>query len=255
MPRVFLTAEWRSLLMLNFRVDPAILQPRVPRGTELDLWQGETLVTLVGFRFLRTRVLGLQIPWHVDFEEVNLRFYVRRQVGDEWRRGVVFVKEIVPRRAIAGIARIFYNENYVSLPMQHTVPGAEGGALEYAWFAAGRWHRLSAMVEGEPGPFGAGSQEEFITEHYWGYSRSRAGTTIEYQVEHPRWRVWPATDARFEAEVGLVYGADFTNALRAAPVSAFVAEGSAVVVRAGVRITPQESKDEGRRPEGRRSKR
>src|SRR4051794_21434553 len=118
MQRVFLTAEWRYLAMLNYEIDPQVLLPRVPRGTELDLWQGRALVSMVGFRFLDTRVRGLSFPFHRDFDEVNLRFYVRRHPSDGARRGVVFIKEIVPRHAIAYIARALYNENYVCLPMR-----------------------------------------------------------------------------------------------------------------------------------------
>src|SRR5918996_5117390 len=121
MASTFLTAEWRDLVMLNYEVDPQVLARRVPPGTELDIWQGRALVSVVGFRFLRTRVLGLPIPFHRDFEEVNLRFYVRRQAEDGWRRGVVFIKEIAPRWAIATVARVVYNENYAARPMRHRI--------------------------------------------------------------------------------------------------------------------------------------
>src|SRR3954468_20670393 len=119
MPRIFLAAEWRYLAMLNYQVDPAILHPHLPRGTELDIWNGRHYISLVGFRFLNTRVLGVPIPFHRNFEEVNLRFYVRRKGPEGWRRGVVFIAEIVPRFAIAAVARLFYNENYVALPTRH----------------------------------------------------------------------------------------------------------------------------------------
>src|SRR6185503_10439864 len=104
------TAHWRFLMMLNYEVDPSVLHPLVPRGTELDTWHGRTYASVVGFLFLDTRVLGLAIPFHRDFEEVNLRFYVRRREAEAWRRGVVFIKEIVPRWAIATVARVAYNE-------------------------------------------------------------------------------------------------------------------------------------------------
>src|SRR5262245_39598094 len=115
----FLTAHWCDLAMLNYEVSPAVLSDLIPAGTELDSWGGHTFVSMVGFRFLRTRVLGLAVPGHSNFDEVNLRFYVRRNAHDGWRRGVVFVKEIVPHRAIAWLARALYNENYVALPMRH----------------------------------------------------------------------------------------------------------------------------------------
>jgi uncharacterized protein YqjF (DUF2071 family) len=230
---IFLTAEWRTLLMLNYAIDPATLQPLVPRGTELDQWQGRSYVSVVGFLFLRTRVLGLPIPFHRNFEEINLRFYVRRLGPEGWRRGVVFVKEIVPRRAIATVARVVYNENYVARPMRHRI---ERGVVEYEWRDGAAWNRIRATRAGEAQPLQMGSEAEFITEHYWGYAAQPGGGTVEYRVEHPPWRVWQAGDVEFQCDVEGVYGREFVGCLRARPVSAFVAEGSAIVVRRGARI-------------------
>ena len=129
----FLTANWRYLAMLNYVVDPRLITPLVPAETEIDFENGETFLSVVGFLFLDTRLLGLPIPLHRDFEEVNLRFYVRRKSADTWRRGVVFIRELVPRRAIALVARTFYGENYVAVPMKHEIEHlaapASGGQL------------------------------------------------------------------------------------------------------------------------------
>ena len=178
----FLTAQWRWLAMLNYEVDPALLRPLVPAGTELDAWGGVTYASVVGFMFLDTRVLGIPIPFHRDFEELNLRFYVRRRGPEGWRRGVVFVKEIVPRFAIAAVARVVYNENYVALPMRRhlDISARAGGTVEYGWKQGGRWCGLRAEVRGPARPLVEGSEEEFITEHYWGYVRQRDGGTVEY---------------------------------------------------------------------------
>jgi hypothetical protein len=232
-PRVFLTAEWRSLLMLNYAIDPAVLRPLVPQGVELDLWEGQALVSMVGFLFLDTRVLGVLIPFHRDFEEVNLRFYVRRQTAEGWRRGVTFVREIVPRVAIASVARVFYNEPYLACPMRHHLAP---GSCEFAWRFRGRWNAMSAEFDGEPMPIGEGTAEEFIFEHYWGYTQQRDGRTAEYQVEHPRWRTWAVRNPRLDCDVEALYGAGFVSALNAAPVSAFLAEGSAISVRRGAQL-------------------
>lgn len=238
-PSRFLTAEWRALVMLNYAVDPAILAPRMPAGVRLDTWRGQTLVSMVGFRFLHTRLLGAPVPFHTDFDEVNLRFYVRREAQGETRRGVVFVKEIVPLPALAWVARAAYNENYVALPMRHVVDlptaAASQGRVAYEWRLDGRWNRLAAEVAGEPSPLAPGSEAEFITEHYWGYARQRDGSTLEYGVEHPAWRVWRATTAELDADVAALYGAEFAPFLSRPPTSAFVADGSPVVVRRGVR--------------------
>lgn len=247
---IFLTAEWRYLAMLNYEIDPAALAPRVPRGTELDTWQGKTLVSVVGFLFLKTRVLGLPIPFHTHFEEVNLRFYVRRRTAEGWRRGVVFIKELVPRWAIATTARLVYNENYQALPMRHNLDlvsssgfsrrsGAEApttNRVEYGWRWRGRWNRLWAQTSGEPQPAAPGSEAEFVAEHYWGYAAQRDGGCVEYAVEHPPWRIWPVSECALDVDAADLYGRPFVEALRAPPTSAFLADGSAVVVRRGRRL-------------------
>lgn len=232
-PGPFLTAEWRYLAILNFRIDPAVLWRLVPAGTELDLWRGDALVSLVGFRFLRTKVLGVAMPFHRDFDEVNLRFYVRTMREGEVRRGVTFIREIVPRRAVALAARLAYNEPYVTRPMRSRVP-ARGdlypGTVEYAWKSKAGWNRLAVRAVGEPQPLAEGSEAEFITEHHWGYTRQRNGATVEYAVHHPRWRLWSVADGRFECDVEEVYGPAFVEALTAAPCSMCLAQGSAVTV-------------------------
>jgi uncharacterized protein YqjF (DUF2071 family) len=241
MKRRFLTAEWRDLVMLNYDIDPGILRPLVPAGTELDTWQGRTFVSLVGFRFLRTRLLGIPVPFHRDFEEVNLRFYVRRYVDGAVRRGVVFVQEIVPKWAIAAVARWVYNENYVACPMdsQLRLPdpsrGLDGFA-EYRWRKGAAQHTLRAEFAGTPSYPVPGSLEEFIVEHYWGYVSQRDGAVLEYGVEHPPWRVWRATAAHVECDVESCYGRQFVEALGREPSSALVAEGSAVTVFWGHRL-------------------
>jgi len=235
---VFLTAEWRHLAMLNYEVDPAILAAFVPGGTELDVWNGKTYVTLVGFRFLKTRVRGLPIPFHQNFEELNLRFYVRRKAADGWRRGVVFIKELVPRRAIAWVARRFYNENYIAVPMWHRIEKEDEvvkSAL-YGWRFGGRENHLKVVTQGEAQVLVAGSEAEFITEHYWGYARQRDGGTMEYRVEHPAWRVWSAQAAEFQGDAAGLYGARLAESLGRPPASAFLAEGSGVAVRSGARM-------------------
>ena len=236
----FLTAEWRHLAMLNYEVDPDVVRPLVPAGTELDAWSGKTFVSVVGFLFLKTRVLGVGIPFHRDFEEINLRFYVRRQGEEGWRRGVVFVREIVPRWAIAAVARWVYGEKYVACPMRSTVepPGGGGGRLSYGWRSGGMEHAIDVAFGGPAALPAPGSEEEFITEHYWGYATQRDGSTVEYRVEHPQWRVWAAAQASLSAGVGDFYGDEWAPFLRAEPSSAFVADGSPVVVRRGVRLPP-----------------
>jgi uncharacterized protein YqjF (DUF2071 family) len=240
--RRFLTAQWRYLVMLNYQVDPALVRPLAPRRTEIDFWAGKTYVSVVGFLFRKTRLLGVPPPWHRNFEEVNLRYYVRRETAGELRRGVGFVKEIVPRWMIATVARLAYNENYVSLPMRHrledSTAGRDDGPLSavYEWRANGQWQSVAARGQGAPQPLIAGSHEEFITEHYWGYCTQRDGGTIEYQVEHPRWNVWQAAEATLDCDAVSLYGEAFGEVLARKPDTAFIADGSEVAVYRPARI-------------------
>jgi uncharacterized protein len=235
MGELFLTAEWRHLVMINYEIDPSLLLPFVPAGTEIDSWEGKTFVSLVGFRFLKTRIAGfLPIPWRANFEEVNLRFYVRRAAGNELRRGVVFLREFVPARMVAFVARTFYNENYVALPMSHEIQSVEDGLrVTYAWRSRGRWNKVWAASAGEPVLAREGSIEQFITEHYWGYTAQRDGECMEYRVVHPPWRAWQVRIFSFEGDGEDSYGALVGRALQSAPHSAFLAEGSPVSVLRG----------------------
>jgi hypothetical protein len=208
-----------------------LLTPLLPEGTELDPYDGTDFVSLVGFQFLKTRVLGLPIPFHQNFEEVNLRFYVRTKAAEGWRRGVVFVKELVPRWAIAFVARTVYGEAYSAMPMRHTVTHAPGSfSAAYEWRRKGQWEALRIGGTAEPAEIGSGTMEEYITEHYWGFTRHGSGSTL-YGVEHPRWRARAAEKCEFQAEVASLYGERFVETLSASPHSAFLAEGSAVTVR------------------------
>lgn len=236
---VLLTAEWRDLAMLNYEVDPHLLSDYVLVGTELDSFNRKTFVSLVGFRFLRTKIFGvLPLPFHANFDEINMRFYVRRRDGSgRVRRGVVFVREIVPKRAVAMIARFACGENYSRYPMRHRV-SADGAAksAEYEWRVRETWVKLRAEAAGGQRLPEDGSIEQFITEHYWGYSTQRDGGTVEYHVSHPQWRVWQSARAEFEGEGAEIYGSAIGEALQRPPDSAFIADGSAVVVFKAKRI-------------------
>jgi uncharacterized protein len=236
--RVFLSAEWRDLVMLNYEIDPTLVARHVPQGTELDAFDGRIYVSLVGFRFLRTKLFGfVPLPFHTNFDEVNLRFYVRRREGDDVRRGVVFIREIVPRFAVAQLARLAYGENYVSLPMRHSVHANGAGiSAEYQWQVARQWCGPRAESSGASAYAAEGSVEQFITEHYWGYSAQRDGGCVEYHVSHAPWRVWSSATAAFEGDAESLYGAELGRVLCRAPDSAFIADGSPVRVFTGRRI-------------------
>jgi hypothetical protein len=237
--RVFLSAEWRDLLMLNYEVDPKLVAEYVPRGTHLDSFQGKTFVSLVGFRFLRTKLFGFTpLPFHTNFDEVNLRFYVKRREDGEDRRGVVFIREIVPRFAVAQLARLAYGENYACHPMRHKIRrDGDAVAAQYQWQVGGEWCGLRAETSGASAGAQEGSIEQFITEHYWGYSVQRDGGCVEYRVSHERWRVWRGTTAAFDGDAASLYGAELGRILLRPPDSAFIADGSPVLVFVGRRIS------------------
>ncbi len=218
--------------MLNYAVNPDFLRPLVPQGTELDFYRGKAFVSLVGFLFLDTRVMGVAIPYHRNFEEINLRFYVRRRSPEGVRRGVVFIREIVPRWAIAAVARLRYKEKYVALPMWHRI---EPARVEYGWRQGTTQNVLHLSPFGDPYLAAEGSEEQFITEHYWGYS-AQPGGTMEYQVTHPSWKLRRAAVARFRGETASLYGEHFARVVRGEPDSAFLADGSAVQVMRGERL-------------------
>ena len=224
--------------MLNYEIDPDTLTPFVPNGTELDFWKGKTYISLVGFYFQKTRLKGVPIPWHQHFEEVNLRFYVRRKTEEGWRTGVVFIKELVPRWAIAFIARAFYNENYEALPMSHRMETLSNGAkyVSYSWKSRQQENFLKVTTCGPAQMPAHGSQQEFITEHYWGYTKQRDGSTVEYRVEHPRWKVWDTSAAEFHCDIADMYGKRFCEFLEQPPASAFLADGSEVKLFHGVKL-------------------
>jgi len=244
--RPFLTAQWRHLAILNFPIDPDVLQADVPAGTELDYFAGKTYVSIVGFMFLDARVYGFPIPLHCRFEEVNLRFYVRRHCGNELRRGVVFIKEISPRLVIEKAAKLFYDENYMTLPMQHEIHQANGNgsanvSVVYRWRDEGRWYAVQVHAETDAQLPEAGSREEFIAEHYWGYSARGDNSTLEYRVEHPPWKIQQGIEAQYDCNVSRIYGSRFAEALSQAPEFSFLMEGSAVKVFRPEKIATQNS--------------
>lgn len=238
MPQTFLKAEWRKLIMANYAVDPELLKPYLPAHTELDLFNGKCYVSLVGFMFRNTRLKGVRVPLHINFEEVNLRFYVHHTGKDSLRkRGVVFIREIVPRAALSFVANTFYGEKYETLPMHHKWhKAADAIIVGYRWKKAGVWQKLQVTADPAAVPILAGSEEEFITEHYWGYTRLRNGRTSEYEVVHPRWDVYPVKRYAIDLDFGTQYGAQWAHLSSQRPDSVLMAEGSEVTVRSGSAI-------------------
>lgn len=227
----FLTAEWRRLALANYVVDPRLLKPYLPYKTELDTWNGRNYVSLVGFMFLNTRVFGIKFPFHKNFEEINLRFYVRYKEGDTWKRGVVFVKEIVPKAVITFIANTLYNERYITRKMYHNWE-EKGNSLftEYGFYDDSKQYSIALESSKIALVIPKDSETEFITEHYWGYSGISEKKTTEYQVTHPRWDAYEVFSHKINLDFGVVYGSDFSILNNEEPASVMLAEGSEITV-------------------------
>ena len=227
----FLTATWRHLVLMNWRVDENLLVSHLPSGVELDRWDGDCWASLVGFQFLHMSVKGMPAFGYRDFPEINLRFYVKRQVSGETRRGVVFIREITPHHMVGWVARALYNEPYITMPMRQSVD--ESHAL-YQLQIDGQWQGLGVRTAGAWRD--QDEAELFITEHYWGYNTQRNGDAMEYQVEHPTWRARSIEPDCLDLDIEKLYGEKWAQALDTKPDSMVFAEGSGVTVQHGVRI-------------------
>lgn len=234
MATTFLSAEWRQLIFANYQLDKRVLEPLCPYGTELDSYEGVYYGSLVGFYFQRVKLFGrMAVPFHTEFEEFNLRFYVRRKTATGWKRGVVFVKEIVPKRAIALVANVLYGEPYETRPMRHSwVREANTQHIGYEWQVGRHWNHIRVEADLTGHALVPDSEEAFITEHYWGYTRRGKVRTDEYEVVHPQWTIYPVRDFAVQCDVSILYGSAFAPFFTR-PQSVFLADGSAVTIKSG----------------------
>lgn len=233
----FLKAQWNNLALLNFEIDAKLLEKYLPNGTEIDFWNGKCFVSLVGFMFENVKLKNVPIPFHENFEEVNLRFYVKRFENGNWKRGVVFIKEIVPKPALSFVANMIYKENYQCLPMKHTlVENDITKSFSYQWKNKQKWNSIAVVTEKKSEEIETDTEAEFITEHYFGYTKANQKTTFEYEVKHPRWEQYKVIDYTIEVDFETTYGADFTFLQDLKPCSFFLAKGSEITVENKKRI-------------------
>ena len=231
MNKVFLTAAWRKLIMANYAIDANILKPYLPRHTELDIRDGTCYVSLVGFMFLNTRLKGIKIPFHADFEEVNLRFYVRFKDEGEWKHGAVFIKEIVPKPAVTFVANSVYGEKYETRPMKHEwMDDSFSQTVSYAWKKK-KWNSIKVIADKQLLDLTTGSEVSFIAVQHWGLSKGRNQTTAKYSVEHPKWQMYETIEAFIEVDFEDNYGPEFKFLNDLAPSCVFLVEGSDILIR------------------------
>lgn len=241
----FLKAEWKNLALFNYEIDAAILEKYLPAGTQIDIWNNKCYVSLVGFMFKNTKVLGLKVPFHTNFEEVNLRFYVKRFENGEWKRGVVFTKEIVPKKAITFIANTLYQEHYETQKMKHQIiENKNTNTFIYQWKKDKEWNTIEIETKKDLSKIEIDSEAEFITEHYFGYTKINEETTFEYEVQHPRWEQFEVLNHRIDVDFEKNYGTDFGFLQTQKPTSIFLAEGSKITVKnkRKIELIPSEEK-------------
>ncbi len=237
MPSAFLSAQWKKLILANYAVDSAILKPYLPAHTELDLWNDTCYVSVVGFLFDEVKIKGITIPGHTSFPEVNLRFYVKYKEDGSWKRGVVFIKELVPKTLIALVANTFYGEHYKALPMRHQWDFLDNEQrIEYEWKVKNHWNFIRVRAGIEPIDIKKDSEAEFITEHYWGYTKISDTKTGAYEVKHPCWKVYRMHNLNFSFSTKELFGEAFVPYLETKPTSIFLAEGSEIEVMHGIKI-------------------
>jgi len=231
MTDTFLSARWENLIMANYAVNPVILKPYLPAGVELDLYKDKAYVSLVGFMFKRTRLFNIPIPFLGTFEEINLRFYVKRVEGDKIKRGVVFINETVPYKLVAWLANKLYKEHYIAIPTKNgKVIEDAAQKISYEWKINKAWNHILVHAAVENEEMLPGSIEEFIFEHYYGYTKINDHLSQEYKVNHPRWLVNKVKEYSIYCDFKSMYGNDFSMLSNYKPDSVIVDEGSAVSV-------------------------
>jgi len=231
MRETFLSAHWEDLIMANYEVNPEVLNPYLPHGVELDFHDDKTFVSLVGFMFKKTSLFNIPIPFLGTFEEINLRFYVKRVEGNTIKRGVVFINETVPYKAVAWLANKLYKEHYIAIPTKNTIiVTSTTKNVGYQWKVNKKWNELSVKAAKEKEPMLPNSIEEFIFEHYYGYTKINQQVSQEYKVNHPRWEVNRVLDFSINCDFSAMYGEDFSFLNTQEPHSVILAEGSPVTV-------------------------
>lgn len=224
-----LRAEWNNIIMANYVVPEELLLPLIPYKTRLDLFEGESYVTLAAFMFLNTEMLGFNIPFHSNFEEVALRFYVRSNNPLSEQRGVVFIKEIVPKYAISLLANTFFGQKYTTLKMKSFHRDA-GDTMEtgYEWKYQNKWNKIMAKTGKRSTPIQQNNFNEFIADHYFGYRKYGETKTYQYEVEHKLWDTFNVHNYSVECDFGSLFGNEFSILNEIKPKSVFMLKGSEI---------------------------
>ncbi len=229
---IFLKAKWENIIMANYAVPQEVLKPYLPKGVELDLYKEEAYVSLVGFMFKGTRLFNIPIPYFGNFEEINLRFYVKRKEGDIEKRGVVFINETIPYKLVAWVANKLYKEHYTTIPTKHVINENENEKqIEYYWAKNKKWNSIKLLASAVAYKMENDSFEFFIYEHFLGYTKVDKYTTIEYELMHPSWEINKVESYSIDCNFAQMYGSDFEVLNHQKPTAVFMAVGSHVEVQ------------------------
>jgi uncharacterized protein YqjF (DUF2071 family) len=228
---IFLKANWENIIMANYVIEPKILQPFLPKGVELDLYDGKCYVSLVSFMFKKTKLFNIPIPYFGTFEEINLRFYVCRKEGNTIKRGVVFINETIPYSIVAWIANKLYKEHYTVVPTKHKIQtDVHHKKVRFEWLLDKKWNSIYVEAKTEAVEMKQNSLEKFIFEHYYGYTKVDQNKTEEYKLQHPSWLVHKVIDFRIDCNFKKMYGESFSFLNNKEPDAVFIAKGSAVAI-------------------------
>lgn len=228
---IFLRANWENIIMVNYEIDPNILLPFLPKGVELDLYDGKAYISLVGFMFKNTKLFNIPIPKLGTFEEINLRFYVTRKEGNLIKRGVVFINETIPYKIVAWMANALYKEHYTVVPTKHSIIKDEiSQKVTFEWMVNKKWNSIYVENKIASSRMEQHSLEKFIYEHYYGYTKITENKTEEYRLQHPSWKIYDVVDYKIECDFEAMYGKAFSCLNHTKPAAVFIAEGSAVAI-------------------------
>lgn len=225
--KVFLTAEWKNLVLFNFAVPDEVLKPYLPKDCTLDYWNGSAYISFVAFQFLNTRVLNIKWPGFTHFPEINLRFYIKHH----GRRGVCFIREYVPSKLVAQIARSLYHEPYLATPIKaHIEQQSSEIKARYEITKYDSIYSAQVIASPEPIQCSIDSEAHFFKEHELGVGKDPQGQTYKYEVHHPVWKTFKIKSYNLNLHWHSLYGEGFSFLQDRQANSVFFAEGSEIKV-------------------------
>lgn len=175
--------SWRHLLFLHWRVDPEQMQHLLPKGLEVDTFDGSAWIGLVPFQMDQVRFFSLpKIPTTSTFFECNVRTYVLQDgIPGVW----FFSLDAASRLAVLG-GRNLWKLNYIHAKFDVSI---EGDRVDYTLARHDgtrsriHWTAGSELPKSEPGGL-----RHFLTERYYLYA-SQAGKIWRGPIWHEPWRL------------------------------------------------------------------